>query len=283
MLIFGDNHPSNLVAWREKAKRFGFTVVVVPVVTPHPGPAAYIDAFVKAITPRTRVMAVTHVTNVIGDMLPVQELCRAARGRGVLSLVDGAQTFGVLDVDVKAMGADFYSGSVHKWPCGPKELGVLYVNSGVHDRLAPSIVSLYGGQVGISRTHEAYGQRDEAALATLGAAMRFQDEIGRAAIEKRSRELTQYLASGLRSIDGVTLFTQPDAARMAAIVVFKPGTLDRARLVSTLYEKDRIACATGGDNNRPGVRFSPHFYNTMEEMDRALAAVRKYVTNGLPA
>jgi isopenicillin-N epimerase len=283
VLIFSDNHPSNKAAWREKAKRFGFTVVEVPAVNPHPGPAGYVDAFVKAITPKTRALAVTHVTNVLGDMLPVAELCKAARERGVLSLVDGAQTFGVLDVDVKAMGADFYSGSAHKWPCGPKEIGVLYVNAAVHDRLAPSIVSLYGGQVGISRTHEAYGQRDEAALATLAAAMKFQDEIGRAAIEKRSRELTQYLVKGLQAINGVSLWTSLSPDRSAAILVFRPGTLDRRRFVTTLYEKDRIACATGGDETRPGVRLSPHFYNTMEEMDRTLDAVRRYMKSGLPA
>jgi isopenicillin-N epimerase len=281
VLVFADNHPSNIVAWREKAKRFGFTVVEVPVVNPHPGAQAYVDAFVKAMTPRTRVMAVTHVTNTMGDMLPVAELCRVARERGVLSLVDGAQSFGVLDVDVKALGPDFYSGSCHKWPCGPKEIGVLYVNAAVHERLAPSVVSLYGGQVGISRTHEAYGQRDEAALATLGAAMKFQDDIGRAAIEKRSLELTRHLAKGLQNIPGVSLWTHPEPGKSAAIVVFKPGTLNPQQLVRTLYEKERIACAAAGGSTRPGVRLSPHFYNTMEEMDRTLAAVARYMKSGV--
>ena len=281
VIVFRDNHPSNNAAWREKAKRFGFTVVDVPVATPHPGPAFYLDAFAKAMTPRTRVMAVTHVTNTVGDMLPVAELCALARERGVFSLIDGAQSFGVLDVDVTRMRPDFYSGSVHKWPCGPKEIGALYVNRGVHDRLSPSIVSLYGGQVGLSRTHEAFGQRDEAALATVRAAFKFQQEIGSAVIEKRARELTQHLVKGLRDIAGVSLLTQPEADRSGAIVVFKPGALDPRRFASTLYEKERIAVAGGG--SIPGVRLSPHFYNTIDEMDRTVAAIRKYVANGLPA
>jgi isopenicillin-N epimerase len=281
VVVFADNHPSNLNAWREKAKRFGFTVVEVPATNPHPGDAFYLDAFSKALTAKTRLVAVTHVTNTIGDMLPVAELCRMARARGVLTLVDGAQSFGVLDVDLRAMGAHFYSGSVHKWPCGPKEMGVLYIDREVHDRIAPSIVSLYGGAVGISRTHEAFGQRDEASLATLAAAVKFQDEIGRAAIEKRSRQLTTRLATELQRIEGVTLWTQPDAARSAAIVVFKPASLDPRRLVTALYEKDRIVCAGAGGASRPGVRFSPHFYNTMDEIERTVAAVKKYVTSGL--
>lgn len=281
VIVFGDNHPSNLNAWREKAKRFGFSVVEVAVVNPHPGTDFYVDAFVKAMTPRTRVIAVTHVTNTIGDMLPVAELCRLARARGVLSLVDGAQSFGVLDVNLSEMRPDFYSGSAHKWPCGPKETGVLYVNHEIHDRISPSVVSLYPGAVGISRKLEAFGQRDEAALATLGAAVKFQDEIGRAAIERRARQLVQRLASELQRMDGVTLWTNPDPRRSAAIIVFKPGVLDPRRLVTTLYEKERVVCAAGGGGGRPGVRFSPHFYNTMDEIDRSIAAIRKYLIAGV--
>jgi selenocysteine lyase/cysteine desulfurase len=200
-----------------------------------------------------------------------------------MTLVDGAQTFGVLDVDLSKMRPHFYSGSVHKWPCGPKEMGILYVSSDVHDRLSPSIVSLYGGSIGISRTHEAFGQRDEAALATFSAALKFQDQIGRAAIEKRSRDLAAYLVSGLTKIEGVTLWTNPDPQHSGAIIVVKPASLDPRRLASTLQEKDRIVCATAGGTARPGIRLAPHFYNTMDEMDRTIAAVRKYVTSGLPA
>ena len=275
VVVFSDNHPSNLAAWREKAKRFGFAVIQVERTTPHPGPAAYVDAFTRAITPRTRVLAMTHVTNTVGDMLPVQELCRLARERGILSLVDGAQSFGVLDVDLSRIRPDFYSASAHKWPCGPKETGILYVNREVHDRIAPSIVSLYGGAVGISRTLETYGQRDEAALATLGAAVKLQSDIGRPAIEARVRQLTARLASGLTAIGGVKLVTDLEPARSAGIVVFKPATADLRALSASLYEKERVAGAVSGGANPLGLRFSPHFYNTIDEIDRAVAAVRR--------
>ena len=283
VVIFGDNHPSNLQAWNDKAKRFGFTVVTVPVVLPHPGTDAYVSAFTNAMTPRTKLLAITHVTNTIGDMLPVAELCAMARQRGVMSLVDGAQTFGVLNVDLSVMRPDFYSGSAHKWLCGPKEIGLLFADKGVHDRISPSIVALYPGAVGISQKMEGYGQRDEAALATLGAAVKFQEDIGRDAIEKRSRQLAQRLVSQLQSVPGVTFWSSTDATRYAAIVVFKPAALDTRRLASTLYEKDRIAVATSGGAARPGIRMSPHIYNTMDEIDRSVAAIRKYVVAGLPA
>ena len=86
VVVFGDNHPSNLAAWHEKARRFGFAVTVVPQVNPHPGAEYYLDGFTRALTPRTRVLAVTHVTNSVGDALPVAELCRLAREREILSL-----------------------------------------------------------------------------------------------------------------------------------------------------------------------------------------------------
>ena len=282
VIVFSDNHPSNLGAWREKAKRFGFGVVEIPVVTPHPGAVAYVDAFVKAVTPRTRLVAITHVTNTVGDLFPVAALCAQARERGILSLVDGAQTFGVLTVDLGQVRPDFYTGSVHKWPCGPKETGLLFVNAAVHDRMHASVVSLYPGAVGISRKLEAYGQRDEAALATVGAAVAFQEQIGRAAIERRVRELAQHLARELSRIDGVTLWTRMDDDTSAGIVVFKPAGLEPRRLAATLYERDRIACAASGGATRPGVRFSPHLYNTMDEMTRIVEAVGRYVTRGLP-
>lgn len=283
VIVFGDNHPSNLNAWREKSKRFGFSVVEVPATVPHPGTDFYVDAFSKAMTPRTKLLAITHITNTLGDLLPVTELCAMARGRGVLSLVDGAQTFGVFDNDLSKMRPDFYTGSAHKWLCGPKEIGLLFIDKAVHDRISPSVIALYPGAVGISRTMEGFGQRDEAALATLGAAVKFQEEIGRPQIEKRSRELTQRLVGELQKVNGVTLWTSADPTRYGAITVFKPGTLDTRRLASTLYEKDRIVVATSGGAQRPGIRVAPHIYNTTDEVDRVVAAIRKYVANGLPA
>jgi isopenicillin-N epimerase len=281
VVIFSDNHPSNHAAWRQKASRFGFTVKVVEQVSPHPGAEYYVDAFRKQLTPRTRVVTFTHVTASVGDLLPAKDLCALAREHGALSLVDGAQSFGVLDVDLADMQPDFFSGSAHKWPCGPKECGLLYVNARAHDRIKPSVVSLYAGDVGISRTMEAFGQRDEPAIAGFGDAIELQGKVGRPAIERRARELAQAFREGLRKIDGVKIWTHDDRARGAAIVTFQPAGLDIARLHQALYERDRIACATRTGADRPGIRFSPHLYNLHTEVDRAVGAIAHYVKRGL--
>lgn len=281
VVSFSDNHPSNHAAWIEKAKRFGFTVRVVEQVNPHPGADYYLEAFARAMTPRTKVLALTHVTSTVGDILPVKDLCRLARERGVLTLVDGAQSLGVLDVDLSDLQPDFYTGSAHKWPCGPKEVGVLYVNRRAQPALWASIISAYPGAVGLSRTFEAFGQRDEPAIIGFGEALRFQTTVGRAAIERRARELAAALVEGLRRIDGVTLWTHGDPTRSGPVVSFQPGSLDPSKLAAALYANDGIACATRGGRDRPGLRFSPHLYNLHEEVDRVLAAIRKYLQRGL--
>ncbi|HEX3643993.1 MAG TPA: aminotransferase class V-fold PLP-dependent enzyme, partial [Vicinamibacterales bacterium] len=159
VLLTADNHPSNHTAWQEKAKRFGFTVKDVPTPNPHPGMEHYVDAFAKAMTPRTKVISFTHQTSTVGDLFPAKALCALARERGILSLVDGAQSFGLMDVDLSDIQPDFYSGSAHKWICGPKENGVLYINKSAQSRIWPSIFSAYPGRVGVSKTFEGFGQR----------------------------------------------------------------------------------------------------------------------------
>jgi isopenicillin-N epimerase len=281
VVAFADNHSSNLQAWREKAARFGFTVKSVDVVSPHPGFDYYIDAFTRAMTPRTRVLALTHLTSTVGDLLPTKELCRVARERDVITLVDGAQSFGLLDVDLSAMQPDFYTGSAHKWTCGPKEAGVLYINARVHKRIWPTIYSVMPGEVGISKTFEGFGQRDEPALIAFGEALDFQGTIGRERIAARSCALAQALMAGLREIDGIQIWTHPAPDRSAAVVSFKPGSLDPRKLASALYARDRIACATRPVADRGGLRFSPHLYNSFAEVDRVLASLRGYMKRGI--
>jgi len=281
VLLSADNHPSNHAAWQEKAKRFGFTVIDVPTPNPHPGFDHYVRAFTSAITSKTKVISFTHQTSTVGDLFPAKEICRLARERGILSLVDGAQSFGLMDVDLSDIQPDFYSGSSHKWVCGPKENGVLYINKSAQSKIWASIFSAYPGRVGVSRTFEGFGQRDEPTMIAFGEALTLQTKIGRAVIEKRSRELTQALMAGLKKIDGVKIWTSPDPMQTVAVLSFLPGSLDIRKLATALYQNDRIGCATRGGQDRPGIRFSPHFYNTHADVDRTIAAVKKYMTTGV--
>jgi selenocysteine lyase/cysteine desulfurase len=275
VVILDDNHPSNHAAWREKAKRHGFTVTTLPQPNPHPGADFYIDAVRRAVGSRTKVVAFSHVSNTVGDLLPAKEICAIARERGALSLVDGAQTIGVLDIDLRDMAPDFYTGSAHKWPCGPLEAGVLFVDQRVQSRLWPSVISLYGGQTGISRTMEGLGQRDEPAILALGEAVEFHQRLGGRAIETRARALAAQLAEGLRAIEGITMWTSPHASRATSIVSFRPGALDPTPLAARLFDRHGIVCAVRAGDDRGGLRFAPHIYNTRDEIELAVAAIRE--------
>jgi len=202
-----------------------------------------------------------------------------------MSLVDGAQTFGLLDVNLTDISPDFYSGSAHKWPCGARESGVLYINARVHPNINksfwPLIYSAYPGAVGASRNFESYGQRDEATMIAFREALEFQMKVGREAIEKRSRQLANQLIAGLSKLPDVKVWTSSNPSLNAAVVSFQPGSLNSQKLGQVLYEKDKIGTAGRGGQDRGGLRASPHFYNTPEEVDRLVSAVGRYLKSGV--
>jgi isopenicillin-N epimerase len=280
VLIFSDNHPSNNRAWKAKGERYGYAVVEVPHVDPHPGDEYYLEAFERAITPRTRIMTFMQHTNTSGDVFPAKALCAMAHERGILTLVDGAQSFGLMDVDLSDWQPDFFSGSAHKWPCGPKEAGVLFVNRRVHERFHPSVYSAYTGSRGLSRTHEGLGQRDTPTLHAFGTHVEFLSTIGQAEIEARSRALATMLVEELSALDGVHMWTPAQPERRGAVVTFRPGELEPRRVLEALEEDGIVAAARGG-SDRPGIRFSPHFYNTERDVEHAVEAIRGYLRSGL--
>ena len=228
------------------------------------------------------MLAINVVSSNSGDLLPVAELCRVARERGVLSLLDGAQAFGMMDLNLREIAPDFFTGSMHKWPCGPKEKGILFINKVAQDRIVPTIYGVYPGAVGVSRTFEGEGQRDDAAMAAVVEALKFQAGIGRTVIEQRSRALSARLMTELAKLDGVHLYTDPAPDRSAALVIFKPGTLDPRKLGDALSKREKFVTTVRPANGlNPGLRISPHFYNTMDEVDRFVGAIRGYLKTGV--
>ena len=280
VVIFSDNHPSNNEAWKERGKRFGFTVKEVPPVNPHPGFDYYLEAFKKALTPRTRVLSFTHLSNTVGDLFPAKELCSMARNRGIITLIDGAQSLGLLDVDLSDIQPDFYSGSAHKWPCGPKETGVLFVNKSIQERFWPSIYSAYKGREGLAQTHEGLGQRDTPAIHAFGQQIEFLRKIGQEKIEERSGNIATEIIEELQKIKDIYIFTSNERALRSAVVTFRPANLEPAKVVKAL-EEDGIVAANQGGKDWAGVRFSPHFYNSNSDVERAVGAIRRYLQKGL--
>ena len=278
VLLSDLNHPSNKSAWEVKSRRYGFKINYVSVPLIPGGEDEIIDAFERAYTPATKVMSFTHVSNTTGLSMPARQLCAAARERGVFSLVDGAQSFGALKIDLADMGCDAYSGSAHKWFMGPKEVGVLYVRKDSQDAVWPSIVSAgWRDDVDSARKYEVLGQRDDAALTATGRGVDFHEKIGPDRVEARMRQVATAIKEGLTELPGVTLSTSMDPALSGGVVIFKPGDLDSRKVFAKLYDTYHVAGAGMG----PNVRLSPHIYNTLDEADRAVAAVAEILRDGV--
>ena len=118
-------------------------------------------------------------------------------------------------------------------------------------------------------------------MIAFGEALAFQNRVGRRAIEARARELATQLIAGLGNLPGVTVWTSPKPELRAAVVSFQPGTLDANKLATALYEKDKVAVATRGGQDRGGLRASPHLYNSPAEIDRLVSALARYLQAGV--
>jgi selenocysteine lyase/cysteine desulfurase len=275
VIITDHNHPSNNHSWKVRAKREGFTVKTLPVPVPARSREELIADFEKAITARTRVIAITHVTSTTGILYPAREIAELARRRKIWLHLDGAQTFGALDVNLAELGCDSYSGSAHKWFMGPLEAGVLYVRSERLPQIWPSIVTAgWADDLKGARKLEVFGQRDDARVAALEAAVDFLDLIGMKNVEARSRALAARAKRQLSDVPGVEMKTNVEPALSGSVVKFRLRNRPTAEAYDALWQKHRIALAQTAAGDAEGLRYSPHIYNSNEEIDRAVAAVR---------
>lgn len=273
VVVFDENHPTNAVAWDVRAARYGFTVTRVAVEAPAASPGQVLEPFRRALTPRTRVLAFSDVSNTSGLRLPTRELCALGRERGIHVHVDGAQTFGALVRDLHALGCDSYAASAHKWFMGPKEAGVLFVRADRIPHVGPCVVGVGWGSgpettATGARKLETLGQRNDATIAGIKASLDFHELIGPAAIETRILELAEVLKRELARLPGARLVTPTLAELSAGVVIVQFDGRDMRALYEALYTDHRLAGAPTG-----GLRLCPHVYTTMADIERTIAAV----------
>ncbi len=272
VVLVDQNHPTNNVAWDVRGARFGFTVKRVSFPTPPSSVAEVVEVMTRAMSPRTRVLAFSDVSNNSGLRMPTAELCRIGRDRGIHVHVDGAQTCGALELNLREVGCDSYSASGQKWLLGPREIGILYVRS---ERIAP----LWPGVVGVgwgtaaettakgARKFETMGQRNDASTAGLAAAFDFHEQIGSARVEARVRELADRLATGLLGA-GFELVTPRVADLRHGVIVVKASPPVAQRWHQRLYTGYSVISSPTG-----GLRLSPNLCNTVADVDRAVASL----------
>ena len=284
ILLTEMEHHANLVPWQLAAQRTGAQIKAVPVTA---AGRLDLDAFEALLSERTRVFAVTQMSNVLGTVNPVAELAAAARERGALVVVDGAQGAPHLPVRVDELNADFYALSGHKM-LGPTGAGVLWGRREVLGELPPFL----GGGSMIDRveiTSSSYAappQRFEAgtpAIAEaigLGAAAEYLEKLGMDDVWEHDRRLTRYALERLREVPDLHLYG-PEGEDRGAVVAFNLGSLHPHDLATALDERG-VAVRTGHHCAQPlhrrlGVaataRASFYVYNDESDVDRLLEAL----------
>ena len=280
VVLWDQNHESNGAAWALQAERLGFALRWVTTPAAPTGPAELIAPFAAALSGKTRLLAFSHVSNLSGVALPAAELCALARQAEALSLIDGAQTLGVLPVNLHDLGCDFYAASNHKWLMGPRETGVLYVRADRIEGLWPTRVT-HGWEQEKSdgaRRFESLGQRDDARVAAVGDAIAFHHKLGKARVEQRIRALAARLKKALGDlIPGAAFVTPPAPELSAGIVIVTVHGVGAEAAAARLYAGHGVACATFGDDTTANVRLCPHVYTTAADVDQVAGAVASLI------
>lgn len=276
ILLSTMEHPGGTHPWKLKERRFGIQIKEVPIGLPPKSVSEIVDAFEKAISPRSKVISISHTVYISGLISPLKELSKMAHEKGVLVLADSAHGIGMLDLDMEELGVDFFATSPYKWLGAPTGVGVLFVRKDVQDKLWPTIASSGWDSYNDARKFETVGQRADSLIIALGEAVDFQDAIGKERIERRIKALATYLKRELSQIPGVRLHTSMDPYLSGGLTAFSVEGIDHRKVVDYAREKYNIVIRTIGNTEKGtyGVRVSTHIYVTFKEIDMLLEGIR---------
>ncbi|TXH71999.1 MAG: cysteine desulfurase [Lysobacteraceae bacterium] len=285
ILLTRMEHHANIVPWQLVAERCGARIKVAEI---REDGALDLDALYAAMTPEVKLLGLTHVSNVLGTVNPVREICREARRRGIVSVIDGSQAAPHRALDIPALGCDFYAITGHKM-CGPTGTGALWAKK---EHLAAMPPFLGGGEMIKEVRFEVTvfndpphrfeaGTPNIAGHIGLGAAIDYLSAIGMMAIESREAELLQHATEELQRLDGLRIIGKaPDKAAVISFLIEGAHAHDLA----TLLDLEGVAVRSGHHCAHPLMQFygvpatcraSFAFYNTHEEIESFVAALRK--------
>jgi len=258
------------LAMMQQRGRFSIVRVALPF---HPrDDDEIVDAYECAITPKTRVMVLTHMLHRTGQILPVAKIARMARSRGIDVFVDAAHSFAHLDYRLPELESDFVVAHLHKWLGAPLGVGLLHVRK---ERIA-EIAPLFGDTrypAGDIRKLAHFGTRPPAAILAIEDAIAFHNRIGGRSKEARLRYLKDYWVSRVKDFERIVMMTPQAPERACAIAAFKVQGMEPARVADYLFEEHRIFTVATGAAGESFVRVTPHLYNTTGQLDRLAKAI----------
>ena len=285
ILVSRMEHHANIVPWQLVAQRTGAQIRVAEIA---PDGSLDLQALYTAMTPEVKLLALTHVSNVLGTVNPVREICREARRRGIVSVIDGSQAAPHRPLDVTSLGCDFYALTGHKM-CGPTGTGALWARREHLLSMPPFIgggemireVSFEGTVFNEGPHKFEAGTPNIAGFVGLGAAVDYLQALGMAHIEARETELLAHATEELMKIEGLRIFgSAPGKAAVISFLIEGAHAHDLA----TLLDLDGVAIRSGQHCAHPLLQFygvaatcraSLAFYNTHDEIEHFIVALKK--------
>ncbi|MCD9189555.1 MAG: aminotransferase class V-fold PLP-dependent enzyme [Pyrinomonadaceae bacterium] len=275
------DYPRMLTTLRQREMREGLKLNLIKVPVAPKDVDDLATPFERAITPKTKLILISHQINLTGQIMPVKKVCEMARSKGIETIVDGAHSFAQFDFKQSDLGCDYFGTSLHKWLYAPKGTGMLYVKK---DKI-PKIWALMASEdrnKNDIRKFEEIGTHSAAMRLAIGEAVLFHNAIGGKRKEARLRYLSRYWMNKLKDVPKVGFNTSFDDAQSCAIGNFKIEGIDPVQIGSYLMAKHKIFTTPIVHEEFTGIRITPNVYTTLWELDRFCEIVAGIAKNGLP-
>ncbi|OUX21166.1 MAG: hypothetical protein CBE10_00375 [bacterium TMED250] len=264
VVLSTQEHPAALKPWIHRGAKDGVILKYVYIPSPLVSKQDTINRLMSAVSSKTKAISFCHVTRG-GHKYPVKEIANLARRKGIATLVDGAQAVGQFPIDIKNLGCDAYSASLHKWILAPSGSGFLFVRDNAKrffespfDLKAPTINSFF----------DPPGTKDYPVRAAVGTALNFINKIGLDNIEKRCRYLSDYLKDGLKKIKDVKILSSDNYNLSApGSTIFEKKNLDALESVKIFEKKINFHIDEHQRDGHDAIRVSTHFYNNTDQID----------------
>jgi len=272
VLLSNHEHTSARVPWQYWQETKGVVLKKVDIPLVPQNKEEVVACFRKAITSKTKVISIVHLTNTNGMILPVKEISEMAHERGILVAVDGAQSMGMFQINLAELGCDFYTSSSHKWLFSPKGMGIFYARAEAQPLLKPLIVSR-GYQNKTIRRFENYNTRNLPELLGLGAALDYRELVGGDRIENRVYELKKYFRSLLEDDERFSLKTPATDDLSAGIQTVEVKGQISTEVKAKLAAEYQIDCRPMRSHDINGLRISLAIFTTKADVDYLVAAL----------
>jgi selenocysteine lyase/cysteine desulfurase len=283
VVVSNQNYPRMITTWEQRARRDGIVLKQVSFRVPPRSPSEIVDAFRGAVTPKTRVIEVTHITNLTGQILPVREIVRMGRERNIEVFVDGAHAFAHFPFRRDELGCDYYGTSLHKWLLAPIGCGFLYVRKEKQKRIWPLMAAPASMDENV-RKYEEIGTHPAANHNAIAGALAFHRGIGAERKAARLRFLRDRWAKRLLKADPrVRVLTPLNDTESCGIGLIHVEGVETPKLQADLWEKHRIMTTPIEHPEFNGLRITPNVYTTPAEIDLFAEKIEEVLRKGIPA